>query len=133
MKLFNSMKKILVIVESLDINDSSGTKGRISLIKNLFESGFQLRVCHYTRNNIDQKLIGLENLECVSIPEKKFNLLYLLSRTERVFTRLTKINLNPYLESWFGFSFTFFNDTNSIVSEVKKTKRFSTRFDINIE
>lgn len=118
------MKKILIIVESLDINDSSATKGRISLINNLFQCGFQLRVCHYTRKSVDLKSINFENIECVSIPEKKWNFLYLLSRMERLFTRLTKISLNASLENWFGFSFTFSNDSNSIASAVKQQKDF---------
>ncbi|KAF2510811.1 glycosyltransferase family 4 protein [Flavobacterium zhairuonense] len=108
-------KRILVISESIDINDSSGSKGRVALINNLIKSGFDLKVLHYT-----PKEIFLEGVQCVKIKERKFSLLYLLSRTERVFTRITKISLNPYLESWFGFSFTFFNDTQSIKKTLKK-------------
>lgn len=111
--------RILVVVESVDVNDSSGSKANVALIQNLATCGFDMQVFHYTR-----KKIQLNSIPCFSIPEKKWNFLYLLSRTERVFTRLAKINLNPYLESWFGFSFTFFNDTNSIASAVKKQKDF---------
>lgn len=92
------MKKILIIVESLDINDSSGSKGRISLIKNISKCGFQLRVCHYTRKNIDLKSIGFENIECIAIPEKKWSLFYFLSKLQKYFTKITKISLNKYLE-----------------------------------
>ena len=31
------MKRILVIAESIDVNDSSGTKGRVALIKNMIK------------------------------------------------------------------------------------------------
>lgn len=108
-------KKILVISESIDINDSSGTKGRVALINNLVKAGFDLKVLHYT-----PKDIFLEGVDCVRIKERKFSILYVLSRMERIFTRITKISLNPYLESWFGFSFTFFNDAKSIKKTVKK-------------
>jgi len=108
-------KKILVISESIDINDSSGTKGRVALINNLVKAGFDLKILHYT-----PKDIFLEGIDCVRIKEGKFTGLYLLSRMERIFTRITKISLNPYLESWFGFSFNFFNDTQSIKRALKK-------------
>lgn len=113
------MKKILVIVDSIDVNDSSGSKANVALIQNLAACGFEIQVLHYTRNDIN-----LEKIKCIAIPEKKWNFLYLLSRGERLFTRLTKINLNPYLENWFGFSFTFFNDSNSIASAIQKRKDF---------
>lgn len=112
--------KILVVVESIDVNDSSGSKANVALIQNLALCGFDLQVYHYTR-----KEIQIDSIPCFSIPEKKFNLRYVLSRSERLFTRWTKINLNPYLESWFGFSFTFFNDTYSIASCVRKQKDFN--------
>lgn len=112
--------KILVVVESIDVNDSSGSKANVALIQNLALCGFDLQVYHYTR-----KEIQIDSIPCFSIPEKKINLRYVLSRSERLFTRWTKINLNPYLESWFGFSFTFFNDTYSIASCVRKQKDFN--------
>lgn len=118
------MKKILVLVESLDINDSSATKGRISLINNLADSGFNLRVCHYTRKHIDLSLINVKIKECIAIPEKKWTLMYFLSRFQRVFTRLTGFNINPFIEFFLGFSFTFFNDSNSIASFLKKQSDF---------
>jgi hypothetical protein len=111
--------KILVVVDSINVNDSSGSKANVALIQNLAACGFAVRVLHYT-----QKEIILNGTTCISIPEKKWNFLYLLSRTERLFTRLTKINLNSYLENWFGFSFTFFNDSNSIAEAIKHQKDF---------
>lgn len=116
-------KKILVISESIDINDSSGTKGRVALINNLVKAGFDLKVLHYT-----PKEVFLEGVDCVKIKERKFTVLYLLSRMERVFTRITKISLNPYFESWFGFSFTFFNDIQSIKQTVRKEIEYNPDF-----
>lgn len=111
--------KILVVVDSINVNDSSGSKANVALIQNLAACGFEVRVLHYT-----QKEISLTGITCIVVPEKKWNFLYLLSRLERLFTRFTKINLNPYLENWFGFSFTFFNDSNSIVAAIKQQKDF---------
>lgn len=111
--------KILVVSESIDIDDSSASKGRVALIKNLHSLGFQLRVCHYTKKDIK-----LNSIDCVSISEMKFTLNYFLSRVQRIFTRWTKINLNPLLEGFFGFSFTFFNDTSSIVKAIRKQSDF---------
>ena len=111
--------KILVIVDSINVNDSSGSKANVALIQNLAACGFEVQVLHYT-----QKEISLTGITCVVISEKKWNFLYLLSRTERLFTRLTKISLNTSLENWLGFSFTFFNDSNSIAQAVRKQKNF---------
>ena len=46
--------------------------------------------------------------------------MYFLSRLQRVVSRNFDCNFAPFLENNFGFSFTFFNDTNSIVKALKK-------------
>lgn len=109
------MKKILVVVDSINIEDSSGSKANVALIHNLVEAGFEVLVYHYTLKNIQ-----LEGVNCVSIPEIKFSPLYFLSRSQRVLNRNFNINLAPFFERIFGFSFTFFNDTNSIIKALKK-------------
>lgn len=108
-------KQIVIIVDSIDVNDSSGSKANVALIKNLSSIGYYITVLHYT-----QKDIHLTGIECVSIKEKKYSLLYFLSRTQRVIQRYFKINLATYLEPIFGFSFTFFNDVISIKETLKK-------------
>lgn len=113
----NSIKRILVVAESIDVEDSSGTKGRIALIKNLSRAGFEVIVYHYTR-----KEIQLKGIKCVLIKENKKNLLFFLSRLERHVRKKTKLNLNSYIEKWFGFSLTFFNDRNSIARGLRKIK-----------
>lgn len=113
------IKKILVIVDSINVNDSSGSKANVALILNLREAGFEVIVYHYT-----QKEIHLSDIKCFAIPEKKVNGMYILSRMQRLFSRWTGINLNPVLEGFFGFSFTFFNDTASIVKALKKETAF---------
>jgi glycosyltransferase involved in cell wall biosynthesis len=112
-----SNMKILVVVDSVNINDSSGSKANVALINNLTQLGFDVKIYHYTRKNIQ-----LPGIECVLSPEKKWNLYFLLSRLERIFTRITKINLNPFFEKRFGFSFTFFNDVNSLAASINKEK-----------
>ena len=112
-------QKILIIVESIDVNDSSGIKGRVALIKNLVKIGCEVLVYHYSRKDI-----YIPNVQCVYIKEQKWNVVYLLSRLQRVFTRITKININPTIESLFGFSFTFFNDVRSIRKALKKETKF---------
>jgi hypothetical protein len=108
-------KQILIVVDSIDVNDSSGSKANMSLIKNISAIGYQVIVLHYT-----QKKIHLNSVRCISIKEKKYTPLYFLSRTQRLIQRYFKINLATYLESIFGFSFTFFNDVNSIKGALKK-------------
>lgn len=108
-------KQILIVVDSIDVNDSSGSKANVALINNLKKIGCNVTVLHYSRNNIE-----LDGVKCIPIPEKKDNIFYFLSRTQRVIQRYFKINLAKYLESFFGFSFTFFNDVNSIKTALMK-------------
>jgi hypothetical protein len=107
--------KILIVVDSINIEDSSGSKANVALIQNLSEAGFEVLVYHYTLKNIQ-----LSGVNCFAIPELKYNLMYFLSRLQRVLNRNCKINVAPFLERKFGFSFTFFNDTTSIVKALKK-------------
>lgn len=115
----NKLSKILIIVESIDVNDSSASKGRVALISNLANLGYNLKVLHYTKRDIE-----LKSIDCVSITELKFTVNYFLSRLQRVFTRITGVQLHRFLENLFGFSFTFFNDANSIKKALKKESDF---------
>lgn len=107
--------KILVIVDSINIEDSSGSKANVALINNLQQAGFEVLVYHYTL-----KKINLKDVNCYAIPEIKFSYLYILSRIQRLLARNFKFNCAPFLQGIFGFSFTFFNDTNSIVKALKR-------------
>lgn len=107
--------KILVVVDSINIEDSSGSKANVALIHNLAAAGFEVLVYHYTLKNIQ-----LNRAHCFAIPELKYTPLYFLSRIQRVLSRSFNLNAAPFLEQLFGFSFTFFNDTNSIVKALKK-------------
>jgi hypothetical protein len=110
------MKKILIISESISIEDSSGSKVNVALIQNLNKIGYQLKVLHYTRKNIE---LG-NGIECFSIPEIKVSVNYILSRVQRVLQRITKLNVSKFLENIFGHSFTFFNDSKSILKAINK-------------
>jgi len=122
MKLLNLLveKKILVVAESIDVEDSSGTKGRVALIKNLHKIGCDVKVYHYTR-----KEIQLPGITCEAIKEKRWGVLFFLSRLERYIRNLFKISLSKPLEKVFGFSFTLFNDRNSIVAALRKIEDFN--------
>lgn len=109
------MKKILVVVDSINIEDSSGSKANVAIINNLHKEGFEVLVCHYTLKDIQ-----LENINTYAIPEIKTSGAYLLSRLQRVINRNLKVNLAPFLEGIFGFSFTFFNDAKSIQKAIEK-------------
>lgn len=109
--------KILVVAESINIEDSSGSKANVAFIHNLVKSGFEVLVYHYTLKDIQ-----LNNVNTYAIPEIKISVAYFLSRLQRVISRNFKINFAPFLERLFGFSFTFFNDTNSIKKALKKSK-----------
>jgi glycosyltransferase involved in cell wall biosynthesis len=108
--------KILVVVDSINIEDSSGSKANVALIHNLVEAGFEVLVYHYTLINIQ-----LKGINCFAIPEIQYSPLYFLSRFQRVLQRTFSLHLHHFLEGIFGFSFTFFNDTNSIAKALKKS------------
>ncbi|MDI1256461.1 MAG: UDP-glycosyltransferase [Flavobacterium sp.] len=105
-----------MITDSIDIEDSSGSKANVALIANLRKAGFEITVYHYTRKNI-----LLDGINCYSIPEIKFSLNYFISRAQRILQRKFKIELAPFFEKRFGFSFTFFNDTNSIKKALQQS------------
>ena len=112
-------KKILIIAESIDVEDSSGSKANVALIRNLKDAGFELLVYHYTR-----KEIQLPGVKCVAIKERRSNAIFLLSRIQRKLQHGLNINLAKHLEPKYGFSFTFFNDERSITAALKKEKDF---------
>ena len=107
--------KILIVAESINIEDSSGSKANVALINNLVVAGYEVLVYHYTL-----KKIQLSGVTCYAIPEIKYSPLYFLSRFQRILQRHSSINLAPFLEKIFGFTFTFFNDINGIVRALKK-------------
>ena len=106
--------KLLVLAETLDITDSSAGKANYAFIQSLLTAGFEITVYHYS-----YKEINLPGVEPILIQERKTDLNYCLSRGQRVLQRITQRNFSKSLEQGFGFSFTFFNDVNSMVSDLK--------------
>ncbi len=90
---------ILILVESLDVNDSSGTKGRVALIKNMVAAGFTVTALHYS-----QKDITLEGVDTVAILEPKSRY-YFLSRLQRYIYKWFGLNIGNGFEKRSGFSF----------------------------
>lgn len=107
--------KILVVIESINVDDSSGTKGRVALIQSLAKAGYALTVLHFT-----QKEIQLNGIACHSVKERKNNIIYLLSRLHRLFNRWFKFDIGKHVDKLFGFSFGFFNDAKSLEKAVNK-------------
>ncbi|MFD0977947.1 UDP-glycosyltransferase [Salinimicrobium gaetbulicola] len=103
-----------MVVESIDVDESSGSKANWAFIQNLKKAGYQLKVYHFSKKDI-----VLKDISTVKIRENRRSFLFLLSRLERYFRNYLKIELHRPLENTFGFSFTLMNDRNSIVSELK--------------
>jgi hypothetical protein len=91
----------------------------VALIQNLQKAGFEVLVYHYTR-----KEIQLPGISCVAIKENRRSALFFLSRMERYIRVFLKLSLSKHLEKVFGFSFTLFNDRNSIIAGLREIKDF---------
>lgn len=112
--------KILAVVESIDVNDSSGSKANVALIQNLNKLGYNILICHYSR-----KEIQIENIKCIALAENRNSLLFFMSRAERYLRTYLNIRLNKYIDKIYGFSFTLLNDRNSIINGLRKIDNFS--------
>ncbi|MGK4569295.1 hypothetical protein [Flavobacterium sp. 3HN19-14] len=51
------LKTILVVVDAIDIEASSGAKANVAIIKNLRDTGFEVLVYHYTRKILQSKAL----------------------------------------------------------------------------
>ncbi|MFD1095236.1 UDP-glycosyltransferase [Salegentibacter chungangensis] len=111
--------KVLVVAESINVEDSSGSKANVALIQNLHKIGYNVLVLHYSHREIH-----LPEVKCMQIKENRRSLLFLLSRIERKLRRNLKIDLHQPLENLFGFSFTLLNDSRSIVAGIKEVDDF---------
>jgi hypothetical protein len=112
-----AVQKIVILSESINVNDSSCSKCNVALIQNLKQCGYDVKVYHFTRQNIK-----LANIKCIEIKEIKYSFLYILSRLQRIIFRLFNLELHVFLENIFGFSFTFYNDVNSIKKIIRNIK-----------
>lgn len=112
--------KILVIAESINVEDSSASKVNLALINNLIKAGFKVKVYHYSF-----KEILIPSIPSILIKENKISIWYILSRIQSVTQKIFKINFNSSIESFLGFSFAHSSDTSSIVKAIKADKDFS--------
>jgi hypothetical protein len=109
------VKKILVLTESIDLNDSSGAKANLALINNLNYLGFDLYVYHYTRKNLT-----LDGIKCYPIKEHKLNGFYFFAKLIVLLNRFFKIKFNLFFENKRGFSFTNEYDKISMIKALNK-------------
>lgn len=115
--------KILVISESINIEDSSASKVNMALINNLIKAGFEVKVYHYS-----YKEISIPSAESILINENKVSIWYILSRLQRTIQRTFKINFNDRIETFLGFSFAHTSDTLSITNVIKNDTNFNPDF-----
>lgn len=113
------IRKILVVVDSIDENAGSGAKANIALITNLEQADYEVKVYHYSHRNIK-----LNHIECILVQEQKWSAFYFLGRFQRLLARWTGINLNKWIERIIGFSFTYLNDSRSIRKTLLKDTTF---------
>lgn len=76
-------------------------------------------VYHYTKKDIH-----LDGIKCIAISENRKSLMFLLSRLERQLRLKLNLDIHKILEEIFGFSFTLFNDRNSIMNSLKTIDGF---------
>lgn len=112
--------KILVIAETINVEDSSAAKVNLALVRNLVKAGFELKVYHYS-----YKEIPVGGIESILIRENKKSIWYLLSRLQRIIQVTFKINFNKSIEKVLGFSFAHTSDTNSIAKAIRDEKSFN--------
>lgn len=82
-------QQTLVITDSIDVNDSNASKGRVALVNNLHKSGVQLKGLHFTR-----KMIRLDEIPCMAVKEQKVTVVYTFSELQLLLRRFTDWNNN---------------------------------------
>lgn len=107
-------RRLLIAVDSIDVNDSSGTKGRVALIQNMVKLGYDLTVLHYT-----QKDLSIPGTQCISVKENRRSWYFLMSRVQRYIYRWFKWNISEYQERRNGFSYTWKNDANAFAKAIR--------------
>jgi glycosyltransferase involved in cell wall biosynthesis len=107
-------KKILVLIASLDVDDSSATKGRVAFIQNFKELGCQVTVLHTTK-----KEVNIAGVTTQKIKEHK-GVFYFLLRLQRYLYRYLNIKIGNTVDKLLGFSFGFFSDRNTFIKALKK-------------
>ena len=105
------MYNILILIESINPDDSSGIKGRLALINNLIKIGHQVKVIY-----LDENYTNDENFEAEVIGRFPSSIYFWLSKFN-TFAKKFGIRLNKWVEPQLGFSFSHYED----VDRFKKT------------
>lgn len=108
------MKRILVLTESIKVNDSSGAQANVALIRNLVKLKHSLKVYHL--DNFNPKI---ERVETTAIKRYNISLYYWLARFKTLFSKLG-LNFNPFVEKTYGFSFSHFEDVERFKKALAK-------------
>ena len=109
------MKNILVVVDSINQEDSSGSKCNVALIINLVKAGYTVKVYHHSRKNI-----AIEGAECVKINVDKWNRVYIIGGFLRFLTRKFNLITTPFIEKKIGFSPAFLSDVHDFKKALKE-------------
>jgi len=102
------------VTDSINAEDSSGSKANVAFIKSLVASDYAVTVIHYT-----QREIQIEGAICILAEQRKNNLYYIFGGIQRTVQRNLGVDWSVFLENSFGFSFAFFNDSKSIVKSIR--------------
>jgi glycosyltransferase involved in cell wall biosynthesis len=113
--MINKAHKILIVADTLDQEKSSGAKGRIALIQGFIDQGYALKIWHYSRKDV-----LINGATVVSIPENKSSWSYIKAKAQILFQRITGRNINHWVESRRGFSYTHDYDVKSIQAAIQK-------------
>lgn len=111
------MKKrnILIAVDSIDVNTSSGAKANMALIENLCACGYEVHVIHHSMESGSRDHFTHEQIRI-----RKYAPLYLTGVITRLMHRHFRINLNKWIEPLFGFSAEFFSTSYAFARAIRK-------------
>lgn len=109
------MKNILVVVDSINQEDSSGSKCNVALIINLVKAGYNVKVYHRSKEKI-----LIEGTECIKVSTNKFNFIYIVGGFLRFLTRKFNLVTTPFIEKRIGFSPAFLSDVHDFTKVLKK-------------
>ena len=111
------MYSVLILIESMDPNDSSGMKGRLALINNLIKIGHQVKVIH-----LDENYANDVGFETKVLRRSKSSVYFWLTKLN-TFANKFSIKLNKWIEPQFGFSFSHFEDVDRFKKALTKENR----------
>lgn len=103
-----------MLTESIEVNDSSGAKANVALIKNLSKLKHSLKVYHLDRSNFE-----IEKVQNLAIKRYRTSIFYWLARFKTFFSK-RGFNFNTLIEETYGFSFSHFEDVERFKKALAK-------------